>query len=326
MNPATQQTAVVRRIAPWGSFGTLLDGVTDSEKAIEQAGMDWRVELQPAMFENPTTGNVEVIPKRFAITRQDTGDVFGMSSARYKPWQNSQAFGFMDTIIREAGLAYTAAGTLDKGARAWLIAEFPKATEMVKGDRYKQYLLLSNGHNGVNALRIRLFSLRMVCTNGLIAYGSNGMCDYNIRHSSAISSKVRQAQQVLQRAPEYLEEARAFQRALADKGFSLPRMRQLAKVAFNVGDKPDEDIATRTQTQIHTLVELYETGQGNDRPGIKGTAVAALNAATEFDTHHRKKHGKTEAKVMASRFSNMWFHPGSTIQSRVVNELATLIN
>src|SRR5207245_4054680 len=50
-------------------------------------------------------------------------------------------------------------------------------------------------------------------------------------------------------------------------------------------DKYAEKLARWTAHQ-QRLLQLYESGQGNDLPGVRGTAWAAYNAVTEWVDHH----------------------------------------
>ena len=52
-----------------------------------------------------------------------------------------------------------------------------------------------------------------------------------------------------------------------------------------------------------TIIELFETGKGNQLPKVRGTMWAAYNAVTEYVDHHR---GADDEK----RLESAWFGQG----------------
>ncbi len=93
------------------------------------------------------------VPSRVANVRSDTHSVLGVVGKTYRVFQNVEAFDFMDTLVGEKLAMYETAGALRQGKRIWMLARIPKEYR-VGDDVVQPYVLLSNAHDGTQALRM----------------------------------------------------------------------------------------------------------------------------------------------------------------------------
>ena len=66
-----------------------------------------------------------------------------------------------------------------------------------------------------------------------------------------------------------------------------------------------------------TVKSLYESGTGQDIPGVRGTLWAAYNAVTEFVDHER---GGDD-----NRLSSSWFGGGNDLRSKAFKQAVKML-
>ena len=64
-------------------------------------------------------------------------------------------------------------------------------------------------------------------------------------------------------------------------------------------------------------VVVFETGKGNDLPGVQGTVWAAYNAVTGYLGHER---GRTDD----GRLNSLWFGEGASLNRRALEAALVL--
>jgi phage/plasmid-like protein (TIGR03299 family) len=151
---------------PWHGIGAVLDGVLTSDEAIREARLTWTIEQTPVYAANNWA---EAIPGYLANVRNDTREVLGIVSERYRVAQNRDIFAFADDLIGNGRVkcTYETAGSLFNGRRVFMLVNMPKGR--IAGDEYQPYLCLSNAHDGSACLQIFLTGIRVVCNNTLSA-------------------------------------------------------------------------------------------------------------------------------------------------------------
>lgn len=188
-------------------------------------------------------------------------------------------------------------------------------------------MLLSNSHDGTQAIRVMPTSVRVVCQNTLrMAHGKRGGRGINIRHTGRIEGKISDARRALGLATQ---QARVFgEQAEALAGRSLRKREALEYFAELV--PVDENATERTQNTANKtrgrLMELFEHEPANTLPGIEGTAWAALNAVTQYVDHEARAMGKGARARDENRLRSAWFGQGDELKSRAFGEALALVN
>jgi len=81
----------------------------------------------------------------------------------------------------------------------------------------------------------------------------------------------------------------------------------------------DEAERERVKTRHHRLMELFETGDGNDLPGVRGTLWGAYNAVTQWvDRESYSPRTKEPLK-------NIWFGQGRLLKERAYTVASQMI-
>lgn len=295
---------------PWHRLGTRLDEPATASEAIEAAGLDFEVELTRLV-----TINDIPVPDKLAVVRDDSHTILGVVGNTYRAVQNRECFGFLDAIVEDGSLRYHTAGALGKGERIWMLAKLPDDIRVKNSDDItEKYLLLSNSHDGSSSLRVYFTPIRVVCANTLAIAARNGRGQgVSIVHKGNLTSKVRQAQEVLGLAKRFYDDAEEQINRLARH---YPSLRQLEEYFRQVyPDAPDGE-STRTKNVRQEMLRLFEQGIGHDMPDIRHTTWTALNAVTEYVDHYRSTRGKTSIERASNRLESAWFGSGARIKER----------
>jgi len=153
----------------WHGLGTVIDHAPNAAEAFKLAGLDWEVETRPIYtkgIDDAGNDTFKPIENRVATVRADTNQVLGVVSNIYKIVQNWEAFQFVDKLIDSGDVRYESAGAVKGGKIVWCLARLPDRHYFVSdGDSLARFLLLYNGHDGSNAVKIVPTSVRVVCWN-----------------------------------------------------------------------------------------------------------------------------------------------------------------
>ena len=148
--------------AVYHGIGNVVKGAQSSAEAIKLAGLDWTADKRLIY-----TGDGIQIPDYYAITRSDNNEVLGISTKKYVPIQNSEAFAFTDSLLGN-GVTYETAGALKGGKRVWMLAKITDRQDYkLAGDECVPYLLFSNSFDAKGAVRVCLTVTRVICENTL---------------------------------------------------------------------------------------------------------------------------------------------------------------
>jgi len=295
---------------PWHKLGTKLNQAATAAEAIEAAGLDYQVEMV-SLFTTDGT----LVPQRKGVIRTDSGQVLGAVGPGYVPIQNREAFTFLDAVVAEGELRYHTAGALGKGERIRILAKLAghirvKNTE----DRTEKYLLLANSHDGTSSLRVFFTPIRVVCANTLSIAERNGRGQgIAIVHKGDLEAKVREAQMVLGLANRFYDQIQPKIDLLANY---YPTAKQLRDYFTTLYPDPEEGKNRRAENVRSELFRLFEDGMGQDIPGVRHTAWAALHAVTEYVDHHRPTRVRNEVERTSRRLYSQWFGSGAHLKAR----------
>lgn len=279
---------------PWHGLGTEVEGVLTSEEAIAVAGLDWEVVLNP-LYAGPTKKASVKVPNRLAIQRDIDGTTYGFVSNRYLPLQNREAFAFLDSLVQDRVLQYETAGALFDGRRVWMLASLTEEMELkINGERYARYMLLTTGHDGLNAVHITPTTVRAVCDNTVQMALGEGQAHkdtfFRIVHNLSLREKMKLAKQALEitvsetaRLKEFLEHAQTVKVSAE----------QLSTVQDEIFGSLDEKSSKRRQGAIETFQAIYAA-----EVALNGeTAYSLVNAVTGYTDHARSYQGTSDERA-----------------------------
>jgi hypothetical protein len=137
-----------------------------------------------------------------------------------------------------------------------------------------------------------------------------------IRHAGDLTTKIKQAREVLGIAKHFYDDLALKIDHLA--GYQ-PTARQLDNYFRQLYPNSPSGPKTRAENTRRTLLKLFEEGHGQDIAGIHHSAWAAVNAATEYVDHHRPTRGINPEQRAERRLRSQWFGSGARLKARAWN-------
>lgn len=299
--------------APWHKLGVRLDNPDTAAEAIEAAQLDWTVITKPIYIRNDAGGFEEVAGKS-AIVREDTGEVFSVMGNGYQPFQNTSSGDLLNSLVAQGEAVFHTAGSIYGGKRIWFLVKLPDDVEVIPGDPIQPFILLSNSHDGSQALRIQLTPIRVICANTL-SFATRERGGFYAKHTRNVGTKAAEAREILGMAHAYYEMfARTVDQLVNTRMTVWDQQRYLQEVYRFKADKPYAD-------QDHRIVKAYESTldllnhPSNLIGGIQGTAWAAFNAVTYYVDHEKVVRSSLDRRD-DSQLDSSWFGSGAELRQR----------
>lgn len=268
---------------PWHGLGTKVDEAPSSADAIRLAGLDWDVVQSPV-----SVGGREV-EGYAANVRSTDGAILGITSDRYVPVQNREAFEFTDHLLGE-GARYETAGSLRGGKLVWLLARLDG--RKILGDEVEQYLTFAAGHDGKTPVRVFDTSTRVVCANTYQMALKGAKRVWHFEHASGVHDKLREARETLVNAREYMDALAAEADRMYAAKITKDRLEKILKQVFGDEDAFKDQPARQRRIVLlkDRLIEVYE-GR-DDLQNFRGTEWGLYNAFADVAAHARPTFAK----------------------------------
>lgn len=308
---------------PVAGVVTQLDNVNTAEEAMVQAGMNWQVAMKD-LYILDKQGTYHLVPGRKACTRRDTGDVFGVFSPQYTPFQWSGptgTFAFMDECMPDGGV-YHQAGVTRGGARGFLKVKLPGTLRVNERDWLTMSIMLVDSYDGTSAFTIRPDLVRACCSNQFapkirtLAESAAGsirdrmMSTIKIVHKGDVVSKLRAAQEVMALQESYFLEVLRKCQFLAQE--RAPDMEAFLVDLFGQQEHP-EAIGVRVRNQMDAVDRVYR----EDGVMIDTSRWGVYNAVTQWVDHERGYRSlKDPVEARSKRLEAAWFGSGAELKQR----------
>ena len=268
--------------------------------------LDWNVVKRPIFFAD-ADGQPVPYDQKVAIIREDNQKPLGVVAPSYEPLQNSTLKQLVAPMVEEGLLEVANSGTLSGGAKVFLQLKINKEFEVI-GESYEGYLTLLNSFNGSTAVSAGPTLTRVICSNTFTC----AMKDMSerFRHTAGVTEKVLSSQAVVQFVDGAME---VYSRNVEKLATTRCTSAQFKKALEDIYQKP---IDKMRETFVEKLDRLFYSGVGNDGR----TMYDAMNAVTEFSSHHAKK-------TVAGNTYYSQFGKGANINRRamgVLLEMATV--
>ncbi|MCG8508225.1 MAG: DUF932 domain-containing protein [Rhodospirillales bacterium] len=312
----------------WHRLGTVLDDAPTSEAAMRFAGLDWRVEQWPLMAASPDDSceaqNVEGMK---ALVRTDTRRVLGVHGESYRPLQNRDAFSFMDSLVEDGQVRYESAGSLKGGRVVWMLARIPTQIRVGSDDVTNPYVLLSNSHDGTQAIRVYPTAVRVVCNNTLTWAHASNRHELGIRimHVGDIHRKVAEARNALGLVVNHFERYAEQANTLAERELEPHEAFDYLRATFPMPDEPSKRTENSIEQKWDRLNRLYVDHPTNNIPGIARTAWSAFNTVTHYVDHEMRARGEGD-RAVENRLRSSWFGQGARIKAAAFDRALELCN
>ena len=296
-------------------------------QAIEAASLDWEVMTEPVYWYNLKQWKSpfsEIEGKR-AIIRKDTEEVFAIMSDGYTPVQNRTCFEAMDAVVGSGDATYHTVGSLFGGRRVWMLCKLLGDYKLDNGEKLESFILLDNSHDGSSSLRMRLTSVRVVCSNTL-GSATSSRAGFAARHTSGIINRVNEARDLLGLSGVYMQRLIEDANRIAEQAWDHAQMKDMTYKLLDL----DPEASIQNQRGIKAaaaskMVDLFYSGKGNNGE----TRWDALNAVTEYLDYSKGSRAinsldSTEPTVVSRRLENSWLgYGGEAMRTKAWNILNT---
>lgn len=267
---------------------SIVKGAPSWEDAVQLAGLDWTVSLQPS-YQVRNDGTLHVVPNRFLTVRDDTEFVLGSVGKQYTPFQNHEAFSFADALLGY-GVEFDAAGSWDEGRQFFLTAKLPEGLLINGEEAVDLYLLFRSAHDGSCAITAQITPVRLSCTNMLSLATKEAVNRWSCRHTRTAHERVDEAARALQLVESYTVQFNAIADQLLATEMDLREFTAFVQdVVPDNRKNAEEDTLSRVQA---TMVETWKTSPTVDRT----TRWGALQAVTETMQWMRNGRGNAESR------------------------------
>ena len=313
---------------PWHGLGTYVEGqAMTAAQAIEAASLDWEVMTEPVYWYNLKQWKSpfsEIEGKR-ALIRKDTEEVFAIMSDGYTPVQTRTCFEAMDAVVGSGDATYHTVGSLFGGRRVWMLCKLLGDYKLDNGEKLEAFILLDNSHDGSSSLRMRLTSVRVVCSNTL-GSATSSRAGFAARHTSGIINRVNEARDLLGLSGVYMQRLIEDANRIAEQAWDHAQMKDMTYKLLDL----DPEASIQNQRGIKAaaaskMVDLFYSGKGNNGE----TRWDALNAVTEYLDYSKGSRAinsldSTEPTVVSRRLENSWLgYGGEAMRTKAWNILNT---
>lgn len=284
---------------PWHGLGKQVEKGISTKQAIVEAGLDWKVSTVP-LYTGEDYGTQQVSHR--AIIRESDKSVLSVCGPDYHVLQNQEAFNFFDPYI-DAGEAFLhTAGSLRQGRDIWVLAKLNRdPIQITKDDIVDKYLLLSNSHKSGIAVKVGFTPIRVVCANTLAMASSNQDSQLiRVIHGKQVLENLSAIREVINAADARFEATSEQYRYLASKQINRKDLQKFIKLVFIQKEPETERQIKAADKIINDLTRIFETGYGNELPGVKGTAWAMYNSVTEYLSHEVSDNNE-------KKISSLWY-------------------
>lgn len=320
------------REKPWHGLGDILAESPTVDEARKQY-LTWTASTQPlfASVEIDTGDGAVVkkympVPNKHGVIREDTKDVIGVVGNRYKIYQNSDMWNFIEDFSKAASIQLETAGSLRNGETTWVLAKGSNF-EVITGDPIDQYFLFKNAFNGGAPISVLFTNIRVVCNNTLTAALDRAKNVYNVRHTSNLERHMGQIASALGVQKKYQTAIQEALTTLSSKQITETKMRELLTEELfpedskNIQDIGEEDNVSSIvlpfkqskerakkmqEIRNNMIIHLVENGAGTDIPGVRGTAYGFYQALVEWNDHVKSLRTSNRA-VTEAKFENAFF-------------------
>lgn len=266
------------RQAPWFKLGPQIDGDVDAAEAAKLGGLDFEVELRPAVRPQRRADgkgwSYVQVPNRRTLVRTDSDEFVDFVSNDYTVMQYGEAFSFMNEINPR----YVSAGSMSGGRQGFIVAQLPDVSAInveINGevDPHDFFVIVRTSHDRSKAIEISLMPLRGRCMNQLAlnSFSVGAPQRWSIKHIGDVKSKMVEAQKVLTVAPKYADIYANKARQLGSVTVTEEDSRSILKRVLPAKVKRDE--------QIDAIVAAAKS---NPHVGFEGTGWGLTNAVSEY--------------------------------------------
>lgn len=278
----------------WHKLGQVRDGWTSIDQVLADAGLDWEVQKRPTFWgatDESKMGMDRVdIGQNFASVRVNpdgTETALGTVGRIYEPFQNREAFAFLQEVAEQDETTFSTAGLLSRGSLVFVTMELGQDLVIDPqgvADAVKRYLTFTNRHDGKGKIRTHVSPTRVVCANTLDWSIEGATSSWDALHTLGARDKVEQARRELHLANAYYDEFATDATTLFQTPMSTQQFDEfLAEVVVPLERDASDRVKRQAEERRESIRALYLNAPTTE--GVRGTRWGAAQAVTEFMDH-----------------------------------------
>lgn len=277
-------------------MGKAVAGVSLSE-ILTQADLDWNP-VKHAWI-NPVTKQPE--QDFCGIFRDDNGLAIGQVKSGYEVITHKEGLALLDVLANAEGKAqYVNAGHFKNGARVFAQLAVPHDFKVKGVDEIRTYASIVTAHDGSLNMGLCAGTIRIVCQNTFMTTYNEAMKKgLKFKHTAAAIENMKRAEKLLAETNLSFKGLEEKFNLLADKSMTAAMWHEYKKALGFVPGGTNKDGEARNSSAAELIDGLFELNDGNAFPEFRGSAWAALNAATNYGTHATTKKGTPKYDVSA---------------------------
>lgn len=272
----------LERKAYFEKMGVTIENATSLVTALKLSGLDFEVRKLPLFHAGVQNEYAfKQVPEFFATVRTDTETTLGVVGKDYTLLQNIEAFNFLESLVGTGKAKFETAGFFRKNGAASYIQMSTEPISIL-GDDFDNYILISNGFDGISAVTVVITPIRAICRNTAMLALRKASNKVSVRHSVNLHDNLENAKEVLFASSNYLTALKEEAEKLATKPFSKEAFEALCYRLYPVKDDMAEITQIRNLFQIEQLLKAYQQG---DLENFNGSAWKAFQAVSDFESH-----------------------------------------
>ena len=212
--------------------------------------------------------------------RDDTGDVLGIVTNKYKIIQNEDALSFLNHLLGGGKIYCVTAGTLYNGAVIWILAKMPKV--WLAGEEIEPNIVISNSHNGKSSVSVAMTPQRIICANTLNFALKTANRKWSCSHMGDISGKLHEARQTLLNAKQYMTALEEEFGELKSIKMDEDKVWEYLKLLFPIDGN---ETAKKVDWMNNARLGVFNAWNAPDLADREKSAFRFVNAVSDFATH-----------------------------------------
>jgi len=306
---------VLHKEKAWHGLGIVVENAPTPTEELRITEMDWEVEQwQLLARKNLTTTPCKLV----ANVRTDTKEVLGVVSPGYELIQNKALAEFCEALAEQNDtVKVESAGSIRNGAKVWFLLK-GKCFSVRDTDLVTPYILVSNGHDGMTALRCTPTTIRVVCSNTLHMVipereGRKLTIDgYTARHIGDIKGKVNDAKAALALYGRSLDTNKALIDSLAAKDVSREAIQQFFLECYTydfapIPETPTTTVEKNARDRAMDRFSKFATRFDKEQDMAGASAWNCLNSYTGWLQHDKTVALKDPAAANERRMGSVLF-------------------
>ena len=296
---------------PWHKLGTVLEEAPSIQEGIKLAGLDWKVSLRPIISNDDDQVKID---SHKIIVREDNKTPLGIVGKSYQPLQNEDAFNWFEPFVDNGLATLETAGSLLNGKRVFILAKIKSDDmEIQKNDIVEKYILLSNAHDGGQALRVGYTPIRVVCNNTLTAAIKSKQSQLiRLTHKGDIVNNLNDLRETFDLINQQFITTEEKYKELVKKDINSNDLKKYVRQVFSSRKLEDlinnyeekEQIEAERKRLLARVEEIFDL-----EPVHNGWTM--YNSVNYYLNHER-------GKDLEKRYNSMWFGVNKSLDNRAL--------